>query len=124
MATTLAGEWQDRDDTTVVGDVVISSRTSTIRIGREDISFTPVKAELFKLLVLNAGKVVSRAQLFHPFTGKKFPSAHLNAHMCDLRRKLGPGLSKRIETIVTQGYRYLIPIEFDSGFTPGTYTRP
>ena len=104
----MAGVWQEKDDTTVVGDVVISSRTSTFTIGRKEITFPPVNAELFKLLVLNAGIVVPRAQLLHPFKGSEFPSAHLNAHMCDLRRKLGKLLRRRIQTVVGKGYKYEI----------------
>lgn len=108
-ATVMAAEWQEHDDTTIVGDVVISSRSSTITIAGKDITLPPINAEHFKTLVLNAGKVVSRAQLFHPFRGSEFPSSHLNVHMCLLRVKLGPKFRERIQTVANKGYMYVMP---------------
>jgi DNA invertase Pin-like site-specific DNA recombinase/DNA-binding winged helix-turn-helix (wHTH) protein len=105
-ATLMSGEWQERDDTSMIGDTVISLRSSTVTIGREEISLPPVQAELFKLLVRNAGTIVPRAQLKHPFRESAFPSAHLNAHISELRRRLGPRFRTRIKTVVGTGYKY------------------
>lgn len=105
VAKAVVTEWQERDDTTTVGDVVITARTSTITIAKKEIMLPPIQSEIFKLLVRSAGSAVARAQLLHPFTGKEFPSAHLNAHICELRRRLGV-LGKRIRTVKGQGYMY------------------
>lgn len=105
LATELDIECQERDDRTRVGDVQLTARTSTIRIGKNEIMLPPIQAELFKVLVSSGGKVVPRVQLLHPFSGKEFPSAHLNAHMCELRRRLG-AYRDRILTVKKEGYMY------------------
>jgi len=104
-ATELATEWQERDDCTKVGDVVITARTSTVTIARREIILPPIQAELFKVLVHNAGRIVPRVSLLHPFDGKEFPSAHLNAHISELRRRLG-AYRARIWCVKNQGYMY------------------
>jgi DNA-binding winged helix-turn-helix (wHTH) protein len=121
LAIAMAGEWQEKDGITVIGDVVISSRTSTVTLGRKDFVLAPIHAELFKVLVRNAGNVVSRRQLFHPFAGSQFPSAQLNAHMCELRRKLGPRLRERIQTVKNEGYKYVMP-SASGGIQSTTFT--
>jgi DNA invertase Pin-like site-specific DNA recombinase len=100
-------ERQTKDDSTRIGDVLITARTSTIKIGRDEIMLPPVQAELFKLLIRSDGEVVSRAHLSHPFSGKEFPSAHLNVHISELRRRLGV-YSERILTVKKEGYMYMI----------------
>jgi DNA-binding winged helix-turn-helix (wHTH) protein len=109
IATAMTGEWQERDDTTVVGDVVLSSRTPAFTIGRREITLSPINAELFKLLVLRAGNVVSRRQLIHPFSGVVFPWPQLSARIADLRKKLGFPLRDRIQTVKNKGYKYEMP---------------
>jgi DNA invertase Pin-like site-specific DNA recombinase/DNA-binding winged helix-turn-helix (wHTH) protein len=108
-ATTMAGEWQEKDDTTVVGDVLMSSRTPIFTIGRREITLPPINAELFKLLLLNAGNVVPRRQLTHPFTRAEFPQPQLNERIARLRKTLGFPLRERIQTVKNKGYKYEIP---------------
>ena len=55
------------------------------------------------MLIHNAGHAVPLVQLIHPFSGKEFPSAHLNAHIAELRRRVGI-FRTRNRTVKNQGY--------------------
>lgn len=109
--TAIAGGWQESGANIVLDDVVISSRVSTITIGRKEVILCPVNIEIFKLLVANAGAVVRRERLFSLFQGSPCPSPCLNAHISELRKKLGPQFRQRIQTIKGVGYRYEVPAE-------------
>jgi DNA-binding winged helix-turn-helix (wHTH) protein len=111
IATVMTGEWQEKDDTTIVGDVVLSSRTTAFTIGRREITLSPINAELFKVLLLNSGCVISDRQLIHPFSGLDFPLTQIRARVADLRKKLGFPLRDRIQTVKNKGYMYEIPKE-------------
>lgn len=103
IAKAVAGEWQEKDDTTIVGDTLITARTSTITIAGKDIMFPSVNGEILKILIRNAGEVVPRTQLLHPFSTKAFPSAHLNAHMSELRKKLASRLANASRLLLGKG---------------------
>jgi len=105
VTTELNIKCQEKDESTKIGDVMITGRTSTIRIGKNEIMLPPVQAELFKALVCNEGKVVPRVQLLHPFRDKEFPSKYLSVHIYELRRRLGM-YRARIQTVKSEGYMY------------------
>jgi DNA invertase Pin-like site-specific DNA recombinase len=104
-----AEEWQEKDDSTVVGDVVMCSRTATVTIGKKAIVLAPILSELFKLLVCNAGNIVSRSDLCDCLAGTHFRSSLLNTHMSVLRRELGFRFRQRIQTVRSEGYKYVMP---------------
>ncbi len=109
IASALVNQWKDKGETIVVGDLAIQSRTCRVAFGKREICLPTVEAELFKTMILNAGSIVARSQLVDPFSGCEFPPTHLNAHISALRRRLGPQLRHRIETITCVGYRYVGP---------------
>ena len=103
-------------DTTVVGDVVFTSRTSTVTIGKQDFFLPSISASLFKLLVRKAGTVVSRKELAEAGLSALGPGSggrpydptgqFLGSHICTLRRKLGP-YGHRIVSLPHLGYIYV-----------------
>lgn len=97
--------WQEEDDSTTVGDVVVTERASTIRIAGKEIMLSPLKAAIFKLLVLNVGQVVSRGRLSNPVSGREIQ--YLTPHIHELRKKLGKQFRQRIQTIRGTGYVYV-----------------
>jgi DNA invertase Pin-like site-specific DNA recombinase/DNA-binding winged helix-turn-helix (wHTH) protein len=90
------------------GDVVVSRRSCTITMDGKDIILPPIDSAIFNLLVLNAGKIVSRKELSNAVDGKKLPSGNLNAHICNLRARLGPRFIRRVQTLPNQGYVYTL----------------
>jgi DNA invertase Pin-like site-specific DNA recombinase/DNA-binding winged helix-turn-helix (wHTH) protein len=91
-----------------VGDVVISTRSCTVTMGGKDIMLPSIESAIFNLLVLSAGKVVSRKQLRQAFVGKQLLSSNVNAHICNLRAKLGPTFIRRLQTLPHVGYVYTL----------------
>jgi DNA invertase Pin-like site-specific DNA recombinase len=85
------------------GDVVLGDRTSTVRIGRKRIFLSPIQSALLKLLVSNAGHIVSATELCRLIHGN---NESLRNRVADLRKKLGPRFRKRIVTIKHVGVMY------------------
>jgi DNA-binding response OmpR family regulator len=76
--------------------------------GRE-ILLGPVGLAIFKMLISNAGRPVARAQLQRAFSKELLDRRNLTCHISGLRRKLGPEVRKRIQTVPGIGYMYLPP---------------
>ncbi len=106
MATAMAREWQDHDETMVVGDVVMNERTSIVRVGRRDIKFRPIDADILKKLVLNSGVVLSGKQLLHTCLHCESLPGQLRDHIWEIRRRLGLRLRERVKTVAKHGYMY------------------
>jgi DNA invertase Pin-like site-specific DNA recombinase/DNA-binding winged helix-turn-helix (wHTH) protein len=101
--------WRPHNEVTVVGDVLFTARTSTITIAGKEILLARIDAAIFKLLVTNAGHVVSREKLCRCGDGPK--TLFVTAHVSELRRKLGKQFRKRIVTVKGVGYMYEMPRE-------------
>jgi DNA-binding winged helix-turn-helix (wHTH) protein len=101
-------KWQEKDQSTTVGDVVFTTKSSTIKIGHKDVILSQSQAAMFKLLVLHAGETVSREKLCHPACG--IDVRYLTAHMHYFRKRLGRKVGSRIQTVVGKGYVY-IPLD-------------
>jgi len=100
-------KWQEKDESTTVGDVVVTARSSTIKIANKEIILSQSEAAMFKLLVHHAGEPVSRERLCHPSSGTDFN--YLTAHMYYFRKRLGRRFGKRIQTVPGRGYIYVAP---------------
>ena len=91
-----------------VGDVVVSTRSCTVTMDGKDTMLPPLDSAIFNLLVLNAGQIVSRKQLCNAVAGKELLSSNLNAHICNLRARLGPTFIRRVQTLPNLGYVYTL----------------
>jgi len=91
------------------GDLKIDLARRQVTMAGQEISLTPTEYGLLRLLVQNAGKVLTHRQLLHQVWGSTFEAeAHLlQVNMSNLRRKIEPDPT-RPRFIVTEpgvGYR-------------------
>ncbi len=103
----------DENASISVGDLTVDPASRTVLRRGEQVDVTGVEFELLRLLLENAGDVVSRKELGERALGRR-PSPYdraLDVHISNLRRKLGPSPSgtERLKTIRGVGYQYLRP---------------
>lgn len=79
-----------------------------ITVDKKEISLGPVGSAIFGMLVLNAGRAVSRDRLRRSVSDLMDPS-NLDAHIYTLRTKLGVENRTRIQTVRGAGYVYVSP---------------
>ncbi len=91
-----------------VGDVLIREDTWTFSIGPREISLGPVTAALFRVLLLNANRVVSNEKLMRAVP-EDFDLSDLSKRIYILREKLGSENESRIRTLRGAGYMYVLP---------------
>jgi len=91
-----------------VGDVLIREDTWTFSIGPREISFGPVTAALFRVLLMNANRVVSNEKLMRSVPDG-VDLSDLSRRIYILREKLGSENEWRIRTVRGAGYMYVTP---------------
>ena len=107
--------WRRQDEISVVGDVILSRRDSTVTVKRKSFQLPDVEAAILRTLVHNAGSVVTAKALCkvakcasrqdsHRYFGSN--DAYIANHVSVLRHRLGP-FGNRIVTIKCEGYMYL-----------------
>jgi two-component system OmpR family response regulator/two-component system response regulator QseB len=86
-----------------VQDLVLDVATRRVSCDGQDIALPLREFDLLQLLMLNAGRVMSRAQLEQHLYGwgQEVDSNAIEVHVHHLRRKLGAG---RIQTVRGVGY--------------------
>ncbi len=96
-----------------VGDVSLDSESHVVTLRSERVHLPLKEFELLKLLMQNAGLVLSRATLLAKLWGPTAPpeSTSLEVHVRRLRAKLedDPADPRRIVTVRGVGYRYQAP---------------
>lgn len=106
VAYEIATKSNTRSACVAVGDVLIRGDTWTFSIGSREISFGPVSAALFRVLLMNANRVVSTEKLMRSVP-EGFDSSDLSNHIYILRHKLGSENEWRIRTVRGMGYMYV-----------------
>jgi len=91
-----------------VGDVLIREDTWTFTVGPREISFGPVTATLFRMLLMNANRIVSNERLLRAVP-QDFDLSDVSRRIYILRDKLGPEYEWRIRTVRGAGYMYVTP---------------
>jgi two-component system, OmpR family, response regulator CpxR len=105
-----------------VGDVEMDVGTRVVLRSGKRIPLTSVEFSILEVLLSNAGKLVSRAELTPVALGRSFFShdRSIDVHVSKLRKKLGHEVSgmERIKTIRGEGYLYALTRSpgADSGF--------
>jgi len=89
-----------------VGDVSIREDICTFSVGPREISFGPVTAALFRMLLMNADCIVSKEKLLNALPDN-FDSSALSKHIYVLRNKMGHENEWRIRTVRHEGYMYV-----------------
>jgi DNA-binding response OmpR family regulator len=87
-----------------VGELALDPAAHRITFRRDDIALSPKEFAVLHVLALNAGKVVTRAQIEEQLYawGQEIESNAIEVHVHHLRRKLAPDL---IQTVRGVGYR-------------------
>ena len=89
------------ENNSVVGDVVFTQNDPVINIDGNEIQLSRMNAAIFKVLVGNAGRVVSRQKL-SDFHTKRDREIKLNAHIGQIRKALGEQFRARIVTVTKE----------------------
>jgi DNA-binding winged helix-turn-helix (wHTH) protein len=121
VAKEMVANKKPQDDTTTKGDVVFNAHTSTVAVGGCEVALPGNAAVIFKLLVNNAGVVVSRGRLAEAVLAgaqqKPESSHHLDKHLAyhiyRLRKKLGQFRSRIVSTKGV-GYTYREDVNVNS----------
>ncbi|MDF7666540.1 winged helix-turn-helix domain-containing protein [Orbaceae bacterium ESL0727] len=92
-------------------DLVINAENRTVTLGQQDIDLTTAEFDLLWLLASNAGKILSRDDIFAQVRGIDFDGSDrsIDARISRLRRKLldDPDNPLRIKTVRGKGYLFL-----------------
>jgi DNA-binding winged helix-turn-helix (wHTH) protein len=115
VAREIITNWRPQDEISVVGDVILNRRNSTVIVKRKSFQLPDVEAAILKKLVHNAGSVVAAETLCkvaksasrqesHRYLGSN--EGYLGNRISVLRKRLEP-FGNRIVTIKCEGYMYL-----------------
>ena len=105
LAREIASHSEDRERYTAVDDLLIAADTSTIILGKREITLGPAVWRMFNMLALNSGHVVSKDRL----SEKLLDPTSLSVYIHILRVKLGSQARKRIQSVPGVGYMYVSP---------------
>ena len=108
VANEIATNSNTRRPYVAVGDVLSREDTWTFSIGPREMSLGPVTAALFRVLLMNANRVVSNQQLMRSVP-EDFDASDLSKRIYILRDKLGAENEWRIHTVRGVGYMYVTP---------------
>jgi two-component system response regulator RegX3 len=105
------------EDHMVVGEVSLDSRTWSAKKNDEALDLTRREFELLRLLMANAGTVMTRERLMEEVWDPHWfgPTKTLDVHISSLRKKLGddPNNPVYIHTLRGVGFRFASPQELD-----------
>jgi two-component system, OmpR family, response regulator RegX3 len=108
----------DAQDEIVIGDVALDSRTWVVTRRDEPVEVTRREFELLRILMENAGSVLTREQLMEEVWDPNWfgPTKTLDVHVSMLRRKLGddPNDPRYIHTVRGVGFRFASREELDT----------
>ena len=97
-------------DTIICGDLTMNIKAHTCFLGEKPLVLTPTEFSILRILLENAGNVVSSEELFHQIWQDEYYSKSNNTitvHIRHLREKLGDSIDKPrfIKTIWGVGYK-------------------
>jgi len=99
-------------DSLCIDGLILDSAKRLVTLDGEALDFTSTEFEMLKLLMLNAGNLVTRETLSESCLGKRLQpfDRSIDMHLSNIRRKLGDfALGKeRIKTIRGSGYQFLV----------------
>ena len=102
--------------TMTIGGLELDERTWAVRLNDEPLDVTRREFELLRLLMRNAGTVLTREQLMEEVWDTNWfgPTKTLDVHVSSLRRKLGddPAEAGYIHTVRGVGFRFAAPQDF------------
>lgn len=100
----------DREDSVVIGDVLVDVARHEVTVRGELVALPLKEFELLEILMLNAGRVLTRDVLIDRIWGPNYfgDTKTLDVHVKRLRAKIeeNPAVPARIVTVRGVGYRY------------------
>lgn len=112
-AAATAGAGNDAPPTLKLGDIEMHTGTRSVYHRSRPIAMTSTEYSVLEILLSDAGRVVSKADLSERALGRKLTryDRSLDMHVASLRKKLGPieGGEERIKTVRNVGYQYTRP---------------
>lgn len=105
VAKEIAARQDNTEHYLAVDDILVSLDNWKIVLGKKEIALGPITFTMFRLLLRNAGRVVTPAQLSRCFPGKILKTEDVRVHICWLRKKLGTRARRRIKKIPGVGWR-------------------
>jgi DNA-binding response OmpR family regulator len=99
-----------------IGDLVIDCLRGQAFRNRCSLDLTPIEFRLLALLIRHSGQVLSRGQILNHVWGydlQPYDEQVVNVHICRLRRKVEPDISRPalIQTVPGFGYRMVSRLE-------------
>ena len=101
----------------MVGDLEMNVSTRTVYHSGEALNLTSIEFNLLKLLLDNAGQIVSREELIQSVLGRSTSpyDRSIDVHISNLRKKLGHEAStERIKSVRGVGYLYAFTATSDN----------
>jgi two-component system KDP operon response regulator KdpE len=98
------------------GGLSVDLTRRLVTVDGREVQLTPTEYDLLRVLVLNAGKVLTHGQLLHKVWGEGYEDMHLlRVNISNLRRKIEPDASRPtyIHTEPGVGYRLRLSISDD-----------
>jgi two-component system KDP operon response regulator KdpE len=95
-----------------VGDLKMDTSRRLVTLGEDQISLTPTEYEILRLLLQNAGKVLTHRQLLRQVWGTAYESEMhiLRVNISNLRRKIEPDPSRPHYLLTEPGVGYRIRV--------------
>jgi Transcriptional regulatory protein, C terminal len=94
-----------------VGGLVLDTAGRRAMVGGRDAGLVYLEFELLQFLMANAGRALTRAEIFRSVWGAEPGEATrtVDIHVHRIRRKLGPEHGRHLVTLRRIGYRYEVP---------------
>jgi DNA-binding response OmpR family regulator len=103
------------DERTTIGDLRIEPGSQSVFIGEEAIRLTGAEYMVLEALIQSAGQVVDKDTIARHALGRRIMpyDRSVDAHVSNLRKKLGPleDGRQRIKTVRGRGYLYVSPVQ-------------
>ncbi len=98
------------DNVIQTGDISLDPKTRTVRVENEIVDLTSAEFDLLRALLVAAGQIVTREELFRAVLGREFSvfDRSIDNHVSSLRKKLGARVKgiERIKSVRGTGYIY------------------
>lgn len=99
------------DGQTTIDGLVLDEHSMQVEFNGRPLNLTPVEFKVLWLLVINAGRIVSRETLFREALGRREQAfdRSLDMHISRVRKKIWPDLDgmQKIKNIRGEGYLYI-----------------
>jgi two-component system response regulator RstA len=104
-------EEQDKPERLNFGDLMIDNGAREVRLNGEPVDLTSAEYDLLWLLASNAGKILSREEIFERLRGIEYDGQDrsIDVRVSRIRPKVGddPMNPKRIKTVRSKGYLFV-----------------